>query len=372
MRATLHDDALASYAGRFVWLEVNVDNPRNEAFLAAHQSSGYPMLFVIEPDGGRVTRTWSGGASVTQVRELLDSVASPRRSKADDAMLRGDRLLGENDAAAAATAYRDALRLGGPRWTERGRGLEQLFLALQVKGDSQACVTSALALAPGMPRSHPFVSVALIGLGCSLGAPPETGAAVSAKLEALATEALALPSASEDDRYQLYEVLFASRTRAGDSAGAHAVAERYFDDVERRPPPTSVDERMARELARVRAAVKLGVPDRVIPALEASERELSGDVDASSRLAAAYTAARRYDDAIAATSRGLGRGPGPEGTVRLLLVRAGAEARKGDVPSARRDLDAAAESASHIPAKASRDVMTTRIEQQRDGLSKVN
>ena len=55
-----------------------------------------------------------------------------------------------------------------------------------------------------------------------------------------------------------------------------------------------------RDLARLRAAVKLSVPERILPALEASERALPADPDASARLAAAYAVAQRPFDAIAA------------------------------------------------------------------------
>jgi hypothetical protein len=51
MRATLRDGALASYAGRFVWLELNYDNPRNAAFLDSHMNQGYPLLLIVSPSG---------------------------------------------------------------------------------------------------------------------------------------------------------------------------------------------------------------------------------------------------------------------------------------------------------------------------------
>jgi hypothetical protein len=40
MRATLRDDALASHAGRFVWLELNYEDPRNAPFLETHPNQG--------------------------------------------------------------------------------------------------------------------------------------------------------------------------------------------------------------------------------------------------------------------------------------------------------------------------------------------
>src|SRR5262249_30407281 len=150
----------------------------------------------------------------------------------------------------------------------------------------------------------------------------------------------------------------------GDREGGRALAERYLAFVEHTPPPASADERMARDLARLRAALKLGVPERVIPALEASERALPADPDASGRLAAAYAAAQRPGDAIAAARRGLARGPGPLGAVRLLLGRAGAEAKAGDHTAARRDLEAARDAAARIAVASTRELMLGQVRRQ--------
>jgi len=307
---------------------------------------------------------------VAQVRDLLVSVlAAPGRTRADQALLRGDQSLAEHDAAAAISAYDEALRRGGPRWKARDRAVEQLFLALQLNGDARLCIDRTLADAPSLPRHHSFVSAVFVGMSCLISAPPgvANGGEATA-LEKLASEAQGLSAAAEDDVYQLYEVRYFARLRAGDSGGAHAVAAQYWAYTEHRPPPRSEDERMARDLAKVRAAVKVGAPERVIPALEVSERELPDDCEASSRLSTAYTAAGRFDEGIAAATRGLGRGPGPEATVRLLQARATAESRKGDVAAARKDLEAALDSAARIPAQTSRDAMFGRIHQQMAGL----
>jgi tetratricopeptide (TPR) repeat protein len=206
--------------------------------------------------------------------------------------------------------------------------------------------------------------VALMGESCASAAAPE----LRPKLEALATEALDLPAASEDDRYMLFEALTAARLGEQDKAGARAFAERYLTYVEARPAPLNDDQRLARDLARLRAALKLGVPERVIPALEATERAIPADDNPSEWLATAYAAANRPDDAIAACSRGLARAHGPSGSARLLLTRAAARKKQGDVTAARRDLLAALDAAKNIPAASAREGTEAQIKRALDGL----
>jgi hypothetical protein len=221
-----------------------------------------------------------------------------------------------------------------------------------------------------MPRSHAFVNVALTAITCLKTDPALVGTDDGSRVEALATEATELASSSEDDHYWLYEGLYAVRLGAHDPAGAHAVAARYLAYVERAAPPRSDDERMARDLARLRAATKLGEPARAIPALEASEAALPHDDNASARLCAAYTAAARFADAIASCTRGLSRAPGPSGTVRLLVGLARAELGAGDAMAARRDLDRARGVAATITVASERKNAEAMIQAQLDALAR--
>lgn len=123
-----------------------------------------------------------------------------------------------------------------------------------------------------MPRTHAFVNVALTGVSCLAAEPTLASSDGARQLAARAPQALDVPSASEDDHYQLYESFHAIRLATGDRDGGRRLAERYLAFVEHTPPPASADERMARDLAQLRAALKLGIPERVIPAFEASER----------------------------------------------------------------------------------------------------
>jgi len=367
MRAALRSAAVASHAGQFVWLDLNCDDPRNAAFLSSHFNMGYPLLLIVDPDTAAVTRMLPGSAPPAQLVEFLRDATARPSGPADEALQRGDALLGAGDDRGAAAAYDQALSAGGALWKRHDHAIEQLIGALQVN-DRRTCVARGATEASRMPRGHEFVNVAGTAVSCLAAEPTLIASEPGHQLEALAGAALSEPSASEDDHYQIFEALYAIRHQAGDDAGGHALAERYLDYVDHRPAATSDDEHMARDLARLRAAIKLGTPERVIPALEASERTLPRDENASARLASAYTAAHRYPDAIAACTRGLARGAGPGGTQRLLSARASAEAKAGDLVAARRDLDAALAAASRIPVVTLRDFATTQVRSQLDAL----
>ncbi|HEY1552876.1 MAG TPA: hypothetical protein VGG28_33835 [Kofleriaceae bacterium] len=224
-------------------------------------------------------------------------------------------------------------------------------------------------VAPSMARDHAFVNVALTGLSCAAGAPDLAATSDVALLEKLCREALAGTVAGEDDRYQIYGALFALHTQTNDAAGAKAIADAYLDYVKHRPAPQNDDERMARDLALVRAATDDGTPELAIAQLEASERALANDPDASLRLAKLYVASNRSADAIAATTRGLARSPTPTQTARLYGVRATVLAKQHALDDAKRDLDAGLAAAQRINGAQSRAGTIASLQQQRAALS---
>jgi tetratricopeptide (TPR) repeat protein len=299
---------------------------------------------------------WTGAASASQLAAFLDD-------KPDAAVARGDALLARGDGSGAAIAYDQALDHGAPR----DHVIAQLASALSL-GDPAPCVARLAREAPTMARAHAFVEVALDGLVCATSAPQLAGTPDVVTLETLAREALASPVASEDDHYQLYDALHALRVEAKDSAGAASIAHAYLAYVEHQPAPKSDDERRARDFALLRAATKAGAADRAIAQLEASERALATDPDASQRLGGAYVAAERFDDALAAASRGLARSPQPTQTAHLLSLRATAEAKRGNTDAARRDLDAGIAAAQQINGPQARAGTIALLKQQRDAL----
>ena len=71
MRAfVLTDPALASQAGRFVWLELNTDLTANEPVLRKHEADALPTFLVVDPKDERVVLRWVGSFTVAAGRGL--------------------------------------------------------------------------------------------------------------------------------------------------------------------------------------------------------------------------------------------------------------------------------------------------------------
>jgi tetratricopeptide (TPR) repeat protein len=206
-----------------------------------------------------------------------------------------------------------------------------------------------------MPRGEAFGQVVLAGLMCSnQGGAAAWAAAARGTLEPLALEGAALPAVLRDHRFQLYQQLMRAAEIRGDSASVTRLGHRWLDDIDAIVPRDD-DERSALDIARVDAASDLGEPERVLPALLASERAMPENYNASLRLAQMLVAAKRYDDALAACERGLVHATGPVGRTWLLKTKFNALAGKGDLVAGRRVLDEALVSAREIANAQNRD-----------------
>ena len=352
MRATLSDSALARYAGRFVWLELDFDKPVNQPFMARHGVSATPTLYVLDAATDRATATHLGGLTLPALERFLDqgerAFRGGPKSPADAALARGDGLLGAGRPSEAAIAYREALRLAAPARPERLRALASLTWALSLGGATQACAETAAAEAPGMVRGETFGAVVLAGLAAAnQGGAAPWAEAPRKTLEPLAQEALGLPAILRDHRFQLYQQLMHSALARGDTAAVIRLGHRWLDEIEATHPRDD-DERSALDIARVDAASEIDEPQRVLPALAASERAMPRNYNASLRLAQMAAAAGRYDESVTACERGLAHVTGPLGRSWLLRTKAEALAGRGDKVAARRALEQALASARAI------------------------
>ena len=103
MRETMSDPSLARHAGRFVWLELDFDNSRNQAFIARHGVAYTPTLLVIDPSDDRPTATHIGGMALPGLNRFLDEGERGFKEKAsapaETAVARGDALAGHGKFA---------------------------------------------------------------------------------------------------------------------------------------------------------------------------------------------------------------------------------------------------------------------------------
>ncbi len=125
-----------------------------------------------------------------------------------------------------------------------------------------------------------------------------------------------------DDRSSLYQVLIDAREDAKDEAGQRKTTEEWsaFLDAEAARAKTP-EQRSSLDPHRLLAYIALKTPEKAVPMLEASERDLPDDYNPPARLALAYKEMGRFDDAISASDRALAKAYGPR-KVGILRTRA--------------------------------------------------
>ena len=319
MRAYVLPDArLAKHAGRFVWLSIDTENAKNAGFLAQYPVETWPTFLVLSQRDGRPLLKWLGSATAAQIDDLLASAhprLGPARSpRADEALARADRSYAGGSLEDGIAAYREALRLGGPRWARRPRALEPLVVAEAASGRLEECATTARQEAPRLPRGTAFAAVVATGLSCANASAPDAawrGRALAA-LEPLARAAMAIPDLLADDRAGLYEALAEARASRDDRSGARRIAERWWSFLERERGRAATSEaRASLDSWRVGAAIALGDPARALPALDQSERDLPGDYNPPARRAYVLRELGRLPEARAAAERALAKAYGP-------------------------------------------------------------
>jgi tetratricopeptide (TPR) repeat protein len=359
MRDLLAHADLARYAGQFVWLELSYDKVENRAFMTKYGAEATPTFFIIDPHDEHVTAMQPGAMSLPELTQFLDrgktGAFAKSQTPADAALIRGDALLAQQPAD-AAKAYEEALRLAPATWPQRELAEASLIQALQDSSQWQACAETAATEAAPMKRDMIFVRTVVAGTWCLASTDPAPWAeAELGKLKPLAEEALSLSTTVRDHRDAIYRTLMYISVARHDNAGAAKWGDRWLAELDA-IKPSSDEERSALDIARVENIQVFGSPERILPALAASERAMPNHYIASLRLAQMENAAKHYDATIAACDRGLARGPGANGRAWLLQIKAGALRQQGRTEDAHRTLQQALEAAEAIPNKGSRDM----------------
>jgi hypothetical protein len=338
MRATvLTDAALAKHAGRFVWLSIDTEDPKNAAYLEKFPWQAVPTFQVLDPKGETIAFQWIGGVDAKELVRRFDE---------------GERAFHEASAKVVSPTGADA---------------EVNDLAMADK--SEECAKRALELLPGLSAGAVKASVAATGLDCALSAPAEATwrpAAVKA-LEAATHEAVGYPDLLDDDRSGLYGELVDARDRQDDKEGGKVAAVAWLDWLDKQAHDApSVEARAALDGYRVSAAIRAGAPGRVLATIQASERELPKDYNPPARLALVYREMGRYDDALAASDRALAMVYGPR-KLTLLDARATIYEKKGDAAAAKATLQEAVTYASTLPVPQQPKGMIKRIQKRLAG-----
>ena len=105
------DRALERYAGRFVWLSLDVEKAENAAYKKKYGVDALPTFLVLDPKTEKVALRWVGGASVPQLVRILGDAEAAVRGRvpagaAEAVLARADRLYAGSDYAKAAAQAR--------------------------------------------------------------------------------------------------------------------------------------------------------------------------------------------------------------------------------------------------------------------------
>jgi tetratricopeptide (TPR) repeat protein len=353
MKAYVYTDkGLERYAGRFVWLAINTEDAANAAFLKQYPIPALPTLLVLDAKHDRVTARYVGGATVPQVKKLLDEAEQSYRARslsaADAALAKGDRLAAAGDDKEAAKAFEAAIAAAPKNWSRFGRTAESLMFALS--SDNARCTTRALELYPRVKGTVSAANVASIGLSCATQLEPRNDKQLE-RLEKATREVFDDPKIvlSGDDRSGLYMALIDAREAIGDDEGVVELQAEWSAFLERSAADAKTPEqRTVYDSHRLSAYLALGMPEKAVPMLEQSQRDFPNDYNPPARLAAAYKEMKEYDKALAASDRALELVSGPR-RIAVLTVRADIYTAKGDPQHARETIEQAVAYAKSLP-----------------------
>src|SRR4029077_1469346 len=154
---------------------------------------------------------------------------------------------------------------------------------------------------------------------------------------------------SDDDKSQIYDSLVSARVALKDEEGARKLREEWaaFLEGEAKKGKTP-DQRAVFDSHRLNIYMDLKQPERAIPMLEQSERDLPNDYNPPARLGIAYRTMGKYDEALSAYDRALSKVYGPR-KITVLRGKADTYALKGDKEAAKRTIEEAIRYAESLP-----------------------
>jgi tetratricopeptide (TPR) repeat protein len=367
------DPALAKLQGRFVWLEVDTENPVNSAVLERFPLDVWPTLLVVDPVSETPLRRWLGSLTASELVARLDAVhQNGQPGTAQASLAEGAALVTAGKRAEAAVAYRAAAAASVAGGAEHAQAVELLVLQLSLTRQTAECVRVARSELGTLPPGTSLATVAAAGLDCALELPvadPDRVAAspvLEAKVLALTKDTSVAMLA--DDRSGLFQTLVEARRERGDAAGALAAAADWAAFLEAAAARAQTpEERAVFDAHRLGAYLALGQPERAIPMLERSRQDFPRDYNPSARLAVAYLAMKQPAKALAAAEQAELLVYGPR-TLRVLLTKAEAQAALGDKAAAKATLSHAEDMVASLPDAQRSKGMTSAIESKRKAL----
>ncbi|HEX3582019.1 MAG TPA: tetratricopeptide repeat protein, partial [Thermoanaerobaculia bacterium] len=114
---------------------------------------------------------------------------------------------------------------------------------------------------------------------------------------------------------------------------------------------------------RLSLYIELKTPEKAIPMLEQSEKDFPNDYNPPARLALAYKAMNRFDDALAASDRAMARVYGPR-KITVYRTRYDIYMAKGDKEMAKKTLEETVRYAKSLPKEQVSKAMIDSLEKK--------
>ena len=365
MKAYVYTDrSLERYAGRFVWLSINTEDAKNATFLGKYKIPALPTLMILDAKREVVALRHVGGVSVAQMGKLLDEARATPRSDSDALVSQADKLAGEGNQEEAARLYAAAIDAAPKGWPRFARTAEGLVLALSLTGKDAECAARAETLYPRLEGTPSGANIVATGLGCATELKDREP--LIAFLEKETRRQLDNPKLdiSDDDRSGIYIALIGARETAKDEAGATALQHEWAAFLEGAAArATTPEQRTVYDSHRISAYLELGTPEKAIPMLEQSARDFPDDYNPHARMAVAYRAMKRHDEAIAASDRALRMSYGPR-KLGQLRTRADIFTDMGNREAARKTMEEAIAYAKSLPKEQVRPATIAALEKR--------
>ena len=373
MRAFVFTDkALEGYAGRFVWLAVDTEKSNNTNFLAKYPIHVWPTLLVVNPKNDAVLLRYAGGATVPQLSKLLDESEKTYKTKtlssADSLLASADKMSNEEKYAEAAKLYEQAIAKAPKKWMHLGRSAEAAIFSLMMANENAHCAQLALDWYPRLAGTVSGANVASGGLSCATELKPDDPkrAAALETLEKATRDSLydkSIPL-SGDDHSGLYDSLVSARETVKDEAGAAKLRDDWIAYLEGEAAKAkTAEQRAVYDPHRLSLYIMLKTPEKAIPMLEQSEKDFPNDYNPPARLALAYKAMNRFDDALAASDRAMARVYGPR-KITVFRTRYDIYMAKGDKEMAKKTLEEAIHYAKSLPKEQVSKAMIDSLEKR--------
>jgi thioredoxin-like negative regulator of GroEL len=319
------DPGLAPLHDRFVWASIDTEKEGNAAAIERYPVEAYPTFYVIDPADGGVASRWLGSMSVKGVRAFLEEgertvqLAHAGQIPPGDPLallLQADRAAIAGRDAEAADLYRRARAAAPLDWPRRAEALLGEIRARSSAGDASACADLALAeldATGSSPHAGDFGHYALECAGdLPSGDPRARGLRQAAHDRMLALARDRAAPLAADDRGDILRGVWAAREALGDPEGAREIARErlaLLDAAAAAAPDAEAASTF--DGARLDTLLFLGRGADAVRVLSESERRLPRDYNPPHRLARAYLALGRLDEALAAIDRALAKAYGP-------------------------------------------------------------